>query len=447
VCGKTSCTFHGGKPKTISAFWKDITNLYPTCENFVWPDRSVESEKRSFKLQCDKFVHSDRPDVTGLIEKVNAKYIRHTIPEYLLKYDRRKWNHQIEDIKTQLKPEASPGVPYALVALRNDQLMEKLGMELNEIVLDRIELRLTTPIEEVKRMSKMERIRRGFLDPVRVFVKDEPHKKAKAIEGRHRLIMSVSIVDKIIEMLLSRHLHKLEIANWMDIPSKPGIGFTDEMNEAVYNQVMAMGNMAYADISGWDWSCKQWLLDLCGQGKIALCNNPSPDWEHLVMMEPVLEGSSVYQFSDGTLVAPSYEGIVNSGKYKTSRDNSWMRVALATLLGAEHVLAAGDDTVESYVENVEHKYRALGWGLKDYQRVENGFEFCSRWYSANGSYPLNVEKALMNLLHADIRNWISLEMHLLQFIDQTFHHPDFGLVMRHLETIGFSTQSWEEELN
>jgi len=131
-----------------------------------------------------------------LIEKVNAKYIRHTIPEYLLKYDRRKWNHQIEDIKTQLKPEASPGVPYALVALRNDQLMEKLGMELNEIVLDRIELRLTTPIEEVKRMSKMERIRRGFLDPVRVFVKDEPHKKAKAIEGRHRLIMSVSIVDK-----------------------------------------------------------------------------------------------------------------------------------------------------------------------------------------------------------------------------------------------------------
>jgi hypothetical protein len=259
--------------------------------------------------------------------------------------------------------------------------------------------------------------------------------------------MSVSIVDKIIEMLLSRHLHKLEISNWMNIPSKPGIGFTDEMNKEVYDQVMAMGNMAYADISGWDWSCKQWLLELCARGKIALCDNPSADWIHLVSVEPILEGSSVYQFSDGTLVAPDYEGIVNSGKYKTSRDNSWMRVALAMYLGADNVLAAGDDTVESFIENAKSKYAALGWGLKDYLKVGEGFEFCSRWYTEKGSYPLNIEKTLMNLLHAKISSWIDLEMHLLQFVDQTFHHPDFGLVMKHLETIGFSTQSWEEELN
>lgn len=325
------------------------------------------------------------------------------------------------------------------MARENGKILDMMGNDFNELVLDRIQLRLQLGLK-IEEMSRKERIERGVCDPVRVFVKDEPHKVEKLEEGRVRLIMSVSLADKVIEMLLSKHLHKLEIANWMKIPSKPGIGFTRAMNTLVYDDVMSKNNMAFADVSGWDWTCKPWLMKTCAEGKIQLCNNPSRDWMMLVRLEPIIEAESMYQFSDGLLVSPTYKGIVNSGKYKTSRDNSWMRVFLATLVGSKDVIAAGDDTVETYVDDAKAKYLKYGWRLKDYQKAEDGFEFCSRWYQSNGSFPLNVEKALMNLLHTNPKTWVEYDMYRLQFIDQLEDHPDFAELMMLIDSLGYKPE-------
>jgi len=249
--------------------------------------------------------------------------------------------------------------------------------------------------------------------------------------------MSVSLADKMIEMLLSKHLHQLEIQNWDIIPSKPGIGFTREMNAKVYNSVKSKPNMMYADISGWDWSCKPWLMEACAEGKIRLCNNPSDVWTKLVRLEPIIESESIYQFSDGLLVCPIYRGIVNSGKFKTSRDNSWMRVFLATLVGSKHVIAAGDDTVEQFVVYAADEYRKYGWELKDYQPVVDGFEFCSHWYDCNGTYPINVDKMLMNLLHTRPKTWFEYNMYMIQFTDELQDHPLFPLIMEILERVDY----------
>lgn len=411
---------------------------FPKLDIYGWPSRSAKAEKISFKLQCDAFVDSLPPSLEereSALDRVIPCYVRHTLPNYLLKYNRRDWSEVIDTIKMQIKADSSPGSPYSLEASRNDQLITRLGDEFNEMVLYRIERRLSISNEEIAKMTRQQRIIYGLCDPVRVFVKNEPHKKTKLQEGRFRLIMSVSIVDKVIEMLLNAPLHKLEIANWARIPSKPGIGFTKEDNQTVYEDIMSHGNMAFADINKWDWSCKYWLMEDCVKAKIRLCNNPSDDWIKLVSLEPIIESESVYQFSDGLLVAPHYRGIVNSGKYKTSRDNSFMRVDLAFLVGADKAIAAGDDTVESYVPDAKARYEQLGWKLKDYQQVKDGFEFCSRWYQDGVSYPLNAGKMLMNFLHSKFKSEFEYDMQLMQLTDQLEYHPDFPQIFDFIESL------------
>ncbi len=342
-------------------------------------------------------------------------------------------------LKDHIKLDASPGVPFVQIGNTNGRVFDLMGDDFDEMVLDRIESRLYY-YDEISEMSREQRIELSLCDPVRVFVKDEPHKVSKLLEGRVRLIMSVSLADKMIEMLLSRHLHKLEIQNWRTIPSKPGIGFTHSMNREVYEDIVSHPDMAFADISGWDWSCKPWLMVECAEGKIDLCDNPSDVWVKLVRLEPVIESQSVYQFSDGLLVYPNFKGIVNSGKYKTSRDNSWMRVFLATLVGSSYVIAAGDDTVEAFVEDAKAKYLRYGWVLKDYQLVVNGFEFCSRWYQNTGSFPLNVDKMLMNLFHTKPQTWEEYDMQMLQFVDQLESHPEFQELMKFVNEVGYSPE-------
>lgn len=358
------------------------------------------------------------------------------IPDYFKVYDRSKWAEQVHRIISSIKMDSTPGVPYALIGKTNGELFLKSGTALVSAVLDRIESRLNNH-DKIFNSTKIELVQMGICDPVRVFVKDEPHKRKKLDEGRVRLIMSVSIVDKIIEMMINGELHKTEIANWKDIPSKPGIGFSEEDNQSVYLDVMSKGHMAYSDISGWDWNVKPWLMHLCARGTIELCHNPTSIWRKLVLQEPYIESNSVYQFSNGMLVTPIYSGVVNSGKYKTSRGNSFMRVLLSAFIGAEFCIAMGDDAVESFVENAVQKYAELGWNIKDYQRVEDGFEFCSRWYGPHGSFPLNADKMLMNLVHHKVTNFHTFMMLYTSFEDQLKNHPDFPEIIDLLKRVGF----------
>lgn len=394
-------------------------------------------------MQSDKFRHGIEPDYQQRFEAIlatNKDYIRFKLPEWLENYNREVWSVKIDEIKTTIKLDSSPGVPLSMIGNTNGDVLNELGDYFNEIVLNRIEALLSTDLADLYKMSAKERVDRNLVDPVRCFVKSEPHKISKIMEGRVRLIASVSLIDKVIEMLLHNTLHKLEIKNWRNIPSKPGIGFSAEMNTDTYNYVMEkhkLTPMAYADVSGWDWSVKKYMIQDCAVGETLLCENPSQVWKHLVMAEACKESETIYQFSDGVMVQNDYTGVVNSGKYKTSRGNSWMRVYLAHLIGAEHVAAAGDDSVESFVAGARSKYDALGFNIKDYQQVETGFEFCSRWYEKTHSFPLNLAKTYMNLLHANPETDEQFHMALLQFTDYASTHPEYPAYMQLLEEIHF----------
>jgi len=363
------------------------------------------------------------------------------LPEYLLNYNREKWSATIDAMKLYVKPEASPGVPYSLVSNRNDEVMERMGERLNDIILDRIEAMLHFSLDDIKNKSRRERIDDGLMDPVRVFVKNEPHKNDKVLEGRVRLIMSVSLADKIIEMLLSRHVCKEEIRNWKDIPSKPGIGFTHDDNLTVLNNVMSSGvPMSFSDVKGWDFNVKGWQIYDEAENIIKLSDKVSHDWEHLLRCKAILEAESVYQFSDGTLVETTYSGIVNSGKLRTSRGNSYMRKRIADLIGAHTCITAGDDAVEQTVPHPYEKYASYGIRLKDYQPVDDilgNFEFCSHIYSVRGTYSLNVEKMVMNLLHQNIESPLDFRLAMIGFQDELSSRDDYNDILDHIRSVGF----------
>nr|UQB76106.1 RNA-dependent RNA polymerase [Flumine sobemo-like virus 2] len=360
------------------------------------------------------------------------------MPDYLSAYDRKKWSKAIDAMKECVKAEASPGAPCALVANRNDALLSKMGERFNDEVLDRVERILAIPVEQLRVMGRKERLDRGLMDPVRVFVKNEPHKIEKIQQGRVRLIMSVSLTDKMIEMLLSRHICKLEIANWEDIPSKPGIGFTPQDCKTVYDDIIGCGlPMRYADVSGWDLNVKDWMIVDEADNIIKLCDNPSQDWTHLMRSKALLESESIYQFSDGEMVMPTYKGIVNSGKLRTSRGNSSIRVRVADLVGSRKTIAAGDDTVENEVSDAVAKYAKFGIVLKEYEPVRDSFEFCSHVYTPTSTYAVNAEKMVMNLLHQEPKNSLEFRLTMLGFADEMSSHPEYEHILRQIESVGY----------
>lgn len=53
----------------------------------------------------------------------------------------------------------------------------------------------------------------GSPDPIRMFIKQEPHKEAKLRVGRYRLISAVSFVDTMADRVMLRWLQNKAVAN------------------------------------------------------------------------------------------------------------------------------------------------------------------------------------------------------------------------------------------
>lgn len=253
---------------------------------------------------------------------------------------------------------------------------------------------MDTPLETIRSMTSVELVQNGLQDPVKIFIKQEPHKMAKILAGKLRIISNVSIVDQLIERVLCSKQNKLEISKWQHIPSKPGMGLHDDGLKLLFDEVVAAQRehqLAETDVSGWDWSVPNWLLQLDMQCRADLYHAPEGSaLRHLLLSRGHCIANKVFALSDGQLYAQTIPGIQASGSYNTSSSNSRMRVSLAWLIGCLWAIAMGDDDVESEVENAREKYAALGFVVKDYKLLEGvgNFEFCSTRFVGNwAGYP------------------------------------------------------------
>jgi hypothetical protein len=290
-------------------------------------------------------------------------------------------------------------------------------------------------------------VQAGLCDPVRLFVKDEPHNIVKLSEGRVRLIMSVSLVDQLVERLLYTEQNKAEIKAWQEIPSKPGIGLHDDGIQAILDSVSPhYTEAAEADVSGFDWSVQEWELNADAEMRIMLAFTANKEarvvFDSLVRARTYCLARTLFSLSDGRLIAQRKPGIQLSGSFNTSSTNSRIRALLTRLVGAHWCVAMGDDCVESYVEGAIERYNELGHTVKFYKKCENDqFEFCSQVFDVKKrvAWPASLDKMLVRLLSHKLPTEEEKLGLTAQFLYEARHSPQLQEALYMLLSVGWLT--------
>ncbi len=322
-------------------------------------------------------------------------------PAYTVPYE---WSDNVIDevvnhfLSEEVNLDSSPGVPWSALGTTNKKVLDEHRPLVVRMVKSRLRLLSTG---DCRALTAEEKVKQGFCDPVRLFVKNEPHGVEKATTKRWRLIMSVSLVDQLVERVLNARLNKSEVAHWREIPSKGGSSMyqTDDVKEIL--QWIGSSTVAEADISGFDWSVKYWELLADVLLRVRLSPGASERWQRALLMRVECLALSVFSLSDGRLIAQLVKGIQKSGSYNTTPTNSHIRVMLALLAGAEKAIAIGDDGLESFVESAPEAYASMGHPLKMYSKCVDKANFCSMLIKFDGSCdPVTWDKTFFRFLEA-----------------------------------------------
>jgi hypothetical protein len=321
-------------------------------------------------------------------------------------------------VEDNVVKDSHPGYPWNKLAHDNGSVLNGYG----NLIWDEVAKRFNNILhagDMLFEMSPEQLVQRGLCDPVKVFIKKEPHSLKKISEGRFRIISSVSLVDQIVTRLMCMRQNKAEISEWQSCPSAPGMGLNDDGLAVIWETASYFaehGEVCETDISGWDWSVQQWELDLDAQIRAELMGcEPDGIMAHFLKAHAYIVGHSVYALPDGELLAQTVAGGQLSGDYNTSSTNSRCRVVatLAARARAEQeetplgkfprlgIKAMGDDSFEIWFEGLEEGLEEIGHSVKMCVKrpgLEN-FEFCSQVFEKSGvAYPVDFSKTLFRFL-------------------------------------------------
>nr|QOY47063.1 RNA-dependent RNA polymerase [Turnip yellows virus] len=422
-CGKLPQYYHP-KQKEESSWGKTLVGNHPTLgektSGFGWPKFGPEAELKSLRLQASRWLErAQSAEIPSDAER--ERVIQKTADVYhpcqtngpaATRGGALTWNNFMIDFKQavfSLEFDAGIGVPYIAYGkpthrgwVEDQTLLPVLA----QLTFIRLQKMLEVSFED---MGPEELIRNGLCDPIRLFVKGEPHKQAKLDEGRYRLIMSVSLVDQLVARVLFQNQNKREIALWRAIPSKPGFGLsTDEqVLDFVKGLARQVGTtptevvanwknyLTPTDCSGFDWSVADWMLhdDMIVRNRLTIDLNPATERLRSCWLRCI--SNSVLCLSDGTLLAQTHPGVQKSGSYNTSSSNSRIRVMAAFHTGAAWAMAMGDDALESNPADLA-AYKRLGFKVE----VSGQLEFCSHIFRAPDlALPVNENKMIYKLIY------------------------------------------------
>lgn len=207
-------------------------------------------------------------------------------------------------------------------------------------------------------------------DPIKLFIKQEPHKIAKLKEERYRLISAVSVIDTMVDRMIFQDLFKVVVDRPLYTPV--AIGWTPMATGAVLLKSLFKGKTFDTDKKHWDWTFPYWLLLDCYS---VLTERPEVQvWKKKIAYQRfrMLYKHAVFHFPDGTLVSQQGLGIQKSGCYLTLLLNSlgqWLlheHAQLALGVKVEHVVFGDDVTQEStsFDDSFVKFYEDLGFVVK-----------------------------------------------------------------------------------
>jgi len=374
------------------------------------PDRSSVAERISLLSQTATFVDKPSPpeeEIAAARKRAFAKYPK-------VKHDKERWPEMARVAVMNLKKDASPGFPLGYKFSTNRELLEIMGEKyLVDLVLTRLRVIDETPWEAFETWTPTECVDAFLCDPIRVFVKNEVHSTKKVNEGRMRLIMSVSVVDQLVERVLNAKQNHAEAEFWEVLSSKPGMGLHDDGLLTLESNFKRMRVPTGTDARGYDMGIPQWKLDsdATRRAESAGCFDEHSMWHKRAR----LLGYAVFVLSSGHLFEQMVRAFQKSGSYNTSSSNSAMRATDAALVTPPEfelgVCAMGDDCVEdtgwipASVKDPNkyliERYARVGLDIKEVERLpELGYiEFCAYKFSLDSSFePVRWHKMLATFL-------------------------------------------------
>lgn len=245
-------------------------------------------------------------------------------------------------------------------------------------------------------------------DPIKVFIKQEPHKREKIEDGRLRLIMSVSLVDALVDRILFMKLMWKVVNNY----HKTGImiGWSPVNGGYRLLESKFSGKTLSMDKKTWDWSVPAWLLDAVCDVIMSLSVSAPVWWKKAVRTRfDCLFEDPEFVFSDGSRAKQSQPGIMKSGCYLTILINSVAQILLHEMAifslsipreETEPLLVVGDDTLQKwfdrYLECVAY-WSSLGFKIEVEQHSGEP-EFAGFKYK-NGYIPAYRQKHYFQLAY------------------------------------------------
>lgn len=447
-CGRSRVKFRETARTSTNELCRNAEQHFGDLADLSWPERGSKAERVSLLFQAGRFRPTEAPDnLDSACRELEREYPRSKQRACLWgeTWNSESLKEKIQEIaQRDIKRDSSPGVPLSLIGTTNGAVLDSSMTLVVEAVWARLEA--LSRIELSPDVTPPELIQLGLCDPVRLFIKQEPHPLRKVRTGRLRLISSVSLLDQLVERVLFGFQNNLEISRWKQCPSKPGMGLTSkEQSDALWDELKFKSTLApaaEADISGFDWSVQHWELMADVEMRIRL-GNFSNLAARAARNRFTCLSNSVFQLSDGTLISQGLPGLMKSGSYCTSSSNSRIRCLMAKIIGSRWCIAMGDDSVEGWVDNAVEKYHALGHECKEYSACARTYvsgsgeqtlqkvNFCSHELSEGKCHLTTWSKTLFRFFHSTAPCIRSLEMELAG-------SPQWPKIYRYLRRVGLA---------
>lgn len=279
----------------------------------------------------------------------------------------------------------------------------------------------------------------GNMDTLyRVFIKGEPHKKAKADQGRWRLIICPPLCEQVVWAMVFGPGNDKEIVTVGQTPSMQGMSLPSGNWKDHYRLFRQSDLLVPMDKSAWDWTAHREFirLDLELRSRLLQSEHQKVRWKHLAsqLYERAFDHPTLV-LSSGQLFRQVEPGVMKSGCVNTISTNSHMQVFLHILAALRLdspvyplPVAVGDDTLTSASNTLRPEdYAFTGAVVKDLGTEE--MEFVGHEWHEEGPVPSYNAKHL-------VRYAITPEQNLPDFLDSMVrlyaHQPEFQRLWRDL---------------
>lgn len=404
----------------------DVSKLEALASDYDWPSFGHVAEIQSLQYHL---ALRDGLDKTDMPPDIFADVVQSTVDSCssaatIVPTDFLEFSHYLR-VLAGVDWNSSPGFPYFYEHTNNKGFFKvKDGVPSFERVMYVWGL-------------IQERLEDSSSDPIRLFIKPEPHKKKKIAEKRFRLISSVSIVDQLLDQMVFGFQNTAFLDYNHFTPVRVGWGWL----KGGWQSVPRAGMVA-CDKSGWDWTVTSWLLRAEFEvRRRLLVGGDVESWTKIAQTRyHNLFVKNEFVTSGGVVFSLKEPGVMKSGCVNTIVSNSIMQTILHYRVSRElgvpsyGLWAMGDDTLQPNTPWMEDYCKTLS-KYCILKQVSAESEFAGMKWDNGFVEPLYKGKHAYNILRVKDKdiNVFALSYNLLywrsadkDFIRGLMPVPDIG---------------------